>query len=452
MAGLNGIMDSSLSALLAAQLGMATTSHNISNSATRGYSRQDMILAARRPSVLGYGSLGTGVEVMGIRRIQDQLLLGNLRNQNARLGSFDVMDQTLREIEGLLGSVDNDHLGNALSNFFASWNDLAQPPFNESLKVGVVQSAETLVEEFHNMDSALRDLERDLAARVAAEVQELNRLLEEVGELNGQIILAEAGGGSANDLRDRRDLVINNISSIAAITTRERDDGSLDLVMAGRTMVSRDRVTLFEDSVLVQGSGFTVGVVTAGNQQQVSLSPGRLEGLLTSQRDHVASLRNQLDDVAAQLVDQVNEWHTLGQTAGGGRVFFTGSTLADIAVNEALVSDPNLVATGRSGLSGDNELALAIAALGDNAPGRISVGEAYRGVITEVAGNSGNVAFLMESQEGVVASLEARMASISGVSLDEEGARLVQYQNSYNAAAKVIQTVQEMYDTLLGMI
>ena len=118
MAGLNGIMDSSLSALLAAQLGMATTSHNISNSATRGYTRQDLMVSARRPSVMGYGSLGTGVEVLGIRRVQDQLLLGNLRNQNARLGSFDVVDQTLREIEGLLGSVDNDHIGNALANFF----------------------------------------------------------------------------------------------------------------------------------------------------------------------------------------------------------------------------------------------------------------------------------------------------------------------------------------------
>ena len=171
MAGLNGIMDSSLSALLAAQLGMATTSHNISNSATRGYTRQDLMLSARRPSVMGYGSLGTGVEVLGIRRVQDQLLLGNLRNQNARLGSFDVVDQTLREIEGLLGSVDNDHIGNALANFFESWNDLAQPPFNEALKVGVVQAAETLVAEFRNMDAPLRDLERDLASRVAAEVQ-----------------------------------------------------------------------------------------------------------------------------------------------------------------------------------------------------------------------------------------------------------------------------------------
>ena len=107
---------------------------------------------------------------------------------------------------------------------------------------------------------------------------------------------------------------------------------------------------------------------------------------------------------------------------------------------------------GRSGLAGDNELALALAALGDNAADGVSVGEAYRSVITEVAGDSGNVAFLLESQEGVVAALEARIASVSGVTLDEEGARLVQYQNSYNAAAKVIQTVQEMYDTLLGMI
>jgi flagellar hook-associated protein 1 FlgK len=195
-----------------------------------------------------------------------------------------------------------------------------------------------------------------------------------------------------------------------------------------------------------------MGVVTAGSQQQVQLSPGRLEGLLTAQQDQVVRLRSQLDGVVAQLVTRVNDLHTRGQSAGPGPVFFTGSTLADVAVNEVLVLDPDRVVTGSTGLSGDNELALAIAALFHDASAGPSIGDAYRAVVTEVAGDSGRTAFLLESQAGVVASLEARMASVSGVSLDEEGARLVQYQNSYNAAAKVIQTVQEMYDALLEMI
>jgi flagellar hook-associated protein 1 FlgK len=449
MSGLNGIMDGSLSALLAAQLGMATTGHNISNAGTEGYSRQDVVFAARRPSVLGYAGIGQGVEVMGIRRIQDSLLVGNLRNQMAQLGSYQASDRTLQDIEGLLGSVDNDHLGGALTQFFSAWNSLAQPPFNASLKVGVVQTAGTLVEDFRSMDAALRDMERDIAQSAAAEIQTLNHLLQELGNLNGKIMTLEAGGNQANDLRDQRDMIVNHISYIAEVTVTERPDGSQDLIMAGRTLVSRDRVTQFEGLTTPSAAGGQLDVVTAGNQQQVSLAPGTLEGLLNASMTHVRNLRSKLDGVVQNLVSQVNEHHRRGPD---GLAFFTGSTLADIAVNEAIVRDENLVATGLTRASGDNELALAIAALDGNAPGRVSVGESYRSVITEVAGDRGRVDFLLESQEGVVMSLEARIASVSGVSLDEEGARLVQYQNSYSAAAKVIQTVQEMYESLLSMI
>jgi len=449
MSGLNGIMDGSLSALLAAQLGMATTGHNIANSGTAGYSRQVVVFAARRPSVLGYGGIGQGVEVMGIRRIQDSLLVGNLRNQMAQLGSYQATDRTLQDIEGILGSVDNDHLGNALTQFFSAWNALAQPPFNDSLKLGVVQTAETLVADFHSIDAALRGMEQDLAKSAAAEIEDLNRLLVELGELNGQIMAVEAGGNQANDLRDLRDLIITQISTITEVTVKERDDGSQDLIMAGRTLVSRDRVTLFEGQTSVAGSGIQMAVVTAGNQQEVNLAPGTLEGLLNASAVHVRNLRSKLDGVVQNLVNQVNGMHQQGTA---GLAFFTGDSLANIEINEAIRLDENLVATGRTGASGDNDIALAIAALDGNAPGGISVGEAYRSVITGVAGDRGRVDFLLESQEGVVMSLEARMASVSGVSLDEEGARLVQYQNSYNAAAKVIQTVQEMYDALLDMI
>ena len=113
------------------------------------------------------------------------------------------------------------------------------------------------------------------------------------------------------------------------------------------------------------------------------------------------------------------------------------------------------MATGRTGTAADNDISLALADLGRNSfygSARKSVSESYRSVITDVAGNLGSFEFMVENQQSVVASLSARMASVSGVSLDEEGANLVRYQNSYNAAAKVIATVQEMYDTLLNIV
>jgi len=456
MSGLNSIMDNSLSALLAAQAGLATSGHNIANANTPGFNRQDVIFGTRRPEIMAYGAIGRGVEVMGIRRIQDEFLLGNMRSQTSRLHSYAAVDTALYDIEGIFGSVDNDHLGDALNNFFAAWNDLAQPAFNDSLKINVVAKAETLVADFHAIDEALRRLETDLEKRIQDETENLNRLLQDIGELNRQVMAAETNGHPANDLRDQRDLRINQLAELAEVSVLEREDGSKDIILAGRTMVARDRVTLFEGIYRPEGDGYSFAVVTEGNQQDVALSPGRLEGLLAARAIHVSGVREQLNTVARQLIAEVNSLHTQGLVAGGqGMMFFTGDSMHTIGVNEALLNNENLVATGRTGAAGDNDIALAIADLGRSSlygSDRKSVNESYRSVVTDVASSLGSFEFMVENQQSVVASLSARMASISGVSLDEEGANLVRYQNSYNAAAKVIATVQEMYDTLLSMV
>ena len=126
-----------------------------------------------------------------------------------------------------------------------------------------------------------------------------------------------------------------------------------------------------------------------------------------------------------------------------------------IGVSQALLDNSSLVATGRTTAPGDNELALAIANLGNvssGATGEQTVSDVYRSLLTDLASNRSTYEFLVENQQNVVAALESKMASVSGVSLDEEGAKMIRYQNSYNAAAKVIATVQEMYDTLLNMV
>jgi len=264
MSGLNSIMDNSLSALLAAQTGLATSGHNIANANTPGFNRQDVIFGTRRPEIMAYGAIGRGVQVMGIRRIQDEFLLGNLRSQTSRLYSYAAVDTALYDIEGILGSVDNDHLGDALNNFFEAWNDLAQPPSNESLKLNVVANAKTLVADFRAIDEALRSLEADLELRIQGETENLNRLLREIGELNRQVMTAETNGQPANDLRDARDLKITQLSELAQISVLERDDGSKDIILAGRTMVARDRVTQFEGIYRPDGDGYTFAVVRPG--------------------------------------------------------------------------------------------------------------------------------------------------------------------------------------------
>ena len=190
MSGLRTAMDTSLSALFAAQVGMATTGHNIANANLRGYSRQQVMTSARRPQVLPWGSIGQGVNVDTIRRVQDEFLARNMRNQSTKLEAYTTVDAALAEVESIMGSVDNDQVGTALDKFFAAWNSLAQPPVNDDLKENVVQMAQSLVRVFHSIDAGLTDLARDIEDSLQAEVQNLNTYLTEVGRLNQQIMAA----------------------------------------------------------------------------------------------------------------------------------------------------------------------------------------------------------------------------------------------------------------------
>nr|MEE4269937.1 flagellar hook-associated protein FlgK [Candidatus Krumholzibacteria bacterium] len=456
MPGLNSIMDASLSALFAAQAGMATTGHNIANANTPGYTRQDVTFAARRPDILPYGAIGRGVEVQGIRRMQDEFLLNNLRVQSSRLASYSAIDNVLYDVEAILGSVDNDHLGNAMNEFFAAWNTLATPPFAESNKYNVVATAESLVRDFHAINESLDDLESNIENDIQLEITNLNGLLTSVAEMNEQIMAAESNGEPANDLRDQRDFLISQLSEIAEVNVLEREDGTKDVILAGRTLVARGSVTHFQSTYVQTSSGYQMSIMTQGHNAAVNLSPGRLEGLMTSRDVQVTQVRDNLDAVARQLIEEVNTLHVQGRTDNSsGLTFFSGDSMHTIELNEAIRSNNHLVATGRTSADGDNTIAEEIANLINqsvNGAGHSTIGDQYRSMLTSVASQRSSFEFLVENQQNVVSSLENKMASLTGVSLDEEGANMVRYQNSYNAAAKVVSTVQEMYDTLMNMV
>ncbi len=456
MPGLNSVMDTSLSALYAAQAGLATTGHNIANANTPGFNRQSVSYAARRPDILSYGALGRGVEIEGIRRVQDEFLLDNIRVQKSRMESYAAVDSALYDVEAILGSVDNDHLGNAMNNFFNSWNALAQPPINSALKQDVVSNATSLITDFHSINASLDDLEANIEVNILSEISTLNLLLDGVGEMNVQIMAAEANGEPANDLRDQRDYLITQVSEIAEISVLERDDGTKDLILAGRTMVARDMVTHFEGAYVETDDGFEMTIVTANHHKPVNLSNGKLEGLINSRDVHVQDVRDRLDSVANSIIEQVNSLHTQGRTANSsGQNFFIGDSMQSIDLNPSILANPSMVATGVTSNDGDNSIALAIADLANFGVGgedEQSVGDEYRSMLTVLASKRNSYDFMLENQTNVVNTLEIKMASISGVSLDEEGANMVKYQNSYNAAAKIISTVQQMYDTLMNMV
>jgi flagellar hook-associated protein 1 FlgK len=456
MSSLASVMETSLSAMFAAQMGLATTSHNIANAGRMGYTRQSNVLAARRSLNLPTGAIGTGVDVVAVRRSHDEFLQSSLRTQLSRLGSYTAVDSGLVELEQILGSVENDHLGAALTNFFNAWSELANPPTDPSgLKQSVLSRAESLVADLHNINGSLDELEQNIEGEIQQEIETLNSLLTQIGDLNGQIMAGEIGGQTANDLRDQRDLLVSQVAGIAEVTTYARDDGSMDLILNGRTMITRQSVQQLTTQYEQGDDGDTMTVVTAGSLRPVGLPDGHLKGLIDSRDTQVSNTRSQLDDVVKLLVTSVNALHTQARTSSGsGLPFFVGDSLYTIEVTEAIRADTELIGTSRSGEAGDTDIAREIADLANSALEGDSqtVGDLYRGTLIDLASRRGSFEFLVENQTSAVGAVESKIASVAGVSLDEEGANMLRYQNSYAAAAKMITTVQEIFDSLLAMI
>jgi flagellar hook-associated protein 1 FlgK len=451
--GLNRILDIGMSGLYAASAALQTSSHNVANVDTAGFSRQAVTTGTRLPLSYSYGMLGGGADITSVRRLTDEFLVERLRGQTSTLQSDVQVDLTMQEIELVLGPASGNPIGTSLDTFFASWSELSSPPITDELRRDVLDKAELVSSQISGAAAGLADLESQMEQGLEGSVAALNQLLEGVSQLNGQILLAEGPGETANDLRDRRDYLMQEISQLTEVDTVTRGDGTLDVIIAGRTVVVRDSVDLLDVS---RNSETGAVQVTAGNRDYaMDISGGEIGGLLTSISGELADTRAMLDDFAVELIDQVNAIHVQGRTAGGGGLmFFTGSDAASIGVNPQLESRPEMLATSRTGLAGDSDVAREIAALGAEAAGTsgsMGLSDRFSALITDVASSGSAARLKAESQAQTVDAISVRIESVRGVSLDEEAANMARYQNAYAASAKVVAAAQDMFDTILSI-
>jgi len=457
--GLFAALDISISGMMASRLATQVVNHNVANANTPGYSRQTLQTAAAHPLGLTFGVIGRGVEVGSITRQRSNFLERQLVDQNAILGEYAAMDNSLRSVEEILGSMNNDRIGTAMNDFFASWSDLATAPTDEDGKrQSVISHATRLATEFNEVDSALADLEREARTTFDTYVDDVNLLLQGVARLNEDIVTNTVGEQLPNDLIDARGQLLDELSNLTGFKLNERADGSVDVSVEGRNLVTRGHVNeLRVEEEEVSGGAIVRKAVFGGrNPVSVDFKSGALAGHQEVVNSKLPALREKLDALAVDLMDQVNSLHRQGvTTVGSGLDLFVGTSAATMVVNPAVMSDLRHLATGRSGAAGDNEIALAIAALGNTVqPGTDrTLNDHYAQMIVSVATDRGTYESLREGQIAVVETVRTRLDSERGVNLDEELANLVMYQRTYEANARMIRAIDEMLDTLVnGMI
>ncbi|SEP03491.1 flagellar hook-associated protein FlgK [Aquisalimonas asiatica] len=324
------MLNNSTSGLLAFQRALATTSHNISNVNTEGYSRQRVELSTRPASDQGNGFVGNGVQTGTVQRIFDQNLEDAVRRAGTEFQSFDKLANFNGRVDNLLADKDAG-LSPALQGFFDSLEDVANDPSSSSARQMVISESENLVSRFDLLDRQLRSLDDEVTDQMQNNVSQINQHAESIANLNREIRDAEgrSGGQPANDLRDQRDQQLQELSDLVGTQTIHTDDGGID-VMVGNgqpLVVGNDANSLDtqrnefdpsrEELVFVGADGSPKNVTNV-------ISGGELGGLMEFRENTLDSVRNDLGQLATDLSNAINAQHNQGiQLNGeqGGDVF-----------------------------------------------------------------------------------------------------------------------------------
>jgi flagellar hook-associated protein 1 len=467
MSSIGGILSIARTAIYANQAAIQVASHNISNANTEGYSRQRPAMAAGVPVRLGSGLIGTGVAVHDIGRVRDGYLDLSVRRETSNASGFGLRRDILHQVEGVFGEPSENGLAATLDAFWSAWSDLANTPDSLTARNLVRQRGDQVATTLNGQDRRLSDLEDSTILRMDAQVRELNGLLTRVADLNERIRAAEVGGMTAGDLRDARDLAIDQASRLADLRVLPRGDGTIGLAIGSTNLVDGGDARPLEMSV-TRGAGgriLNASVTTRGTTlDQVGAALG---GAIDGVAD-IRGARASLDDLARMITEQVNQIHGSTPLA---RDFFhdtpEGVTAANIRLADAIRADPANVLAGSSGT--DNSIAIELAGLRDlrfaltdtsgdplldsqGDPVQQSLGGLYRDLVARIAFEANGAERATAAAETLALQAEMRRESVSGVSIDEELMILMRHQQAYTAATKLVSTADEMLQSILNMV
>jgi flagellar hook-associated protein 1 len=422
-------LQTALSGLVASQQAIDVTGHNITNANTPGYSRQTAVLATNQPLVIAAmsqvtgegGQLGTGVSVTTFTRIRNTYLDAQFRAQNSGLGEATTQAGELAQAQGAFDEPTSSGLSSQLSAFWGSWSSLANSPSSAAAQESVVSTGSQLASTFNQLSTQLAAISGQASQQYAALTGPSGQVQDyanQVAKLNQQIKLSLDAGQQPNDMLDRRDQLLDKLSSLAKVTVSQQPDGT-------------DTVS-FGDAATALVSGSTV----TWPQTLTPAAGGQLGALLdlSSPTGALAGYQSALDQVAATVAGTVNALHT-------STPFFSGATAATIAV----AVTPAQVQASSTATSGGNDVALAISALRGG-----SADQGYAALVAQVGSDVQTAQDDQTNSQTMVTSIDNQRQSVSGVSLDEEMTNLISFQRGYQASARTLTTMDSMLDTLIN--
>ncbi len=457
MGTLGSALNISVQAMLADEAALSTTSNNIANANTPGYSRETANFAEAPPVQWGGQLYGTGVELTGITSQQSGVLQQLLNQDTQQQSQYNSFLTTMQQVQTLFNETSGSGLQSSITAFFNSLQQLSTDPSNTTYRQAVLTSAQNMAQNFNSASASLATLQQNADTSVTQSVNQINSLLPQIAQLNSQVSEAQSTGQNAGAFLDQRNQLITQLSGLINVSEIDASNGNITLTTAnGAPLVVGNKsfqLTTQPDSA----TGFQE-VYSQGNNITSTISGGALGGALQARDTTIPSIISSLDSLASNLETSFNSVNQAGFDLNGnpGGNFFTpppaGGAGAAGTMSVA-ITDPAQIAASLDGSAGDNSNVNAMLALQNQAivNGQTPL-NAYSNLVFQI-GN--DVSTAQSEQQGAQASIQQvqnQIGSVSGVSINEEAANLIQYQQAYQAAAQVASVIQSLTSTVITMV
>ncbi|MCW2984225.1 MAG: flgK [Conexibacter sp.] len=431
-------LNTALRGVQAQQAALDVVSHNIANVETPGYSRQQVVFGASPTLDIDSGAkqdgtgaqLGTGVDVLSYRRLRDDFLDLQYRAQSMTASQSDVTAKRLSVVQSTLASNTDSDLGKLLDKFWTSWDTLASNPTSTDAKAAVVGAAQNLAQRFTTLDSDIASAGTQATTAISdmlGDAGPIKPIADELAKLNTQINMAQSAGAQPNDLLDRRDLLLDQLSQYGQVSVSA--DPTLDA--AGKPAYPGMIQVSFGGATTPLVSQATVTMPTTAT---LSATPGGQLGGLQDVVTKADGYRTTLASMAGSIITNVN--------ALSAAPVFTGTGANDIAV---VATSATISAGAAGGAVGDNSAANAIRALRGG-----SIDTTYSGLVRQIGSDVQSATSANTTATSVLTNITAQRQSVSGVSMDEEMASMIRFQRGYQAAARALTTMDDLLNTLIN--
>ncbi|MFI5895247.1 flagellar hook-associated protein FlgK [Actinoplanes sp. NPDC051513] len=460
MASTFGSINTALTSLYAQRRGLDVTGQNIANANTDGYTRQRVRMQAQtgslNPGVYATTEqVGTGVTVAAVERGRNTYLEERGRTEHANSAYLAGQKATYDGIESVLAEPSDTALQARLHDMWDAWNDVANNWQDPSTRTALIERSKTVTITLNDTHASLSNQFASQNGEMGAYVDQVNTMAASIADMNHEIVIAQQAGLPANELQDQRDRNILQLSELVGASAQATPNGAVNVYVGSTALVEgfQSRALKLTGPTTLDGIDVNNQVALQWTDTKDNATPGGTMGaMLDTMNTIIPGILTDLDAVAKSIHDTVNGAQTGGFTKDGtpGADFFTGTTAAtiDVAITEPeevafSKGDPNDATTPAL----DHNVADALADIGNSATGPDATYQAMigrLGVSAQAAGRRSEI------QDSVRDQVDVSREAESGVNLDEEMTHLLTYQRGYEAASRVLTTIDAMLDQLIN--